>query len=156
MLTGQRIKELCRLRVSAYDGEAGVLDLGKTKNGRMHGIPLCRQARKLMQALRPNTAGIYFPHRFERQRSILTTGPNKTVHTFIEETKVEPFVPRDLRRTWKTLAGRPASTRFGAMSIRTTPCRGRTCRRSITTGTATFRTCSSTSCRSGRPSSIAC
>lgn len=106
LLTGQRIKELCRIRVASYDPEEGVLDLGRTKNGRVHGIPLCRQARELMRALRPNTAGVFFPHRFERDRSILTTGPNKTVHTFIEETGFEPFVPRDLRRTWKTLAGR--------------------------------------------------
>lgn len=106
LLTGQRIKELCRLRVASYDADEGVLDLGKTKNGRVHGIPLCRQARELMRAVRPNTAGVLFPHRFDRERSILTTGPNKTVHTFIEETGFEPFVPRDLRRTWKTLAGR--------------------------------------------------
>lgn len=106
MLTGQRVKELCRLRVEAFSQADGVLALGRTKNGRQHGIPLCLKAIDVMRSLTPNTAGVYFPHRFERGRTILTTGPNKMVHAFVKETKLEPFVPRDLRRTWKTLAGR--------------------------------------------------
>lgn len=105
MLTGQRIKELCRLRVGSFKMDTGVIDLGKTKNTRVHGIPLCRQALEVMRSLTPNTQGIYFPHRFDRHRTILHTGPHKTVQTFLAETKMEPFTPRDLRRTWKTLAG---------------------------------------------------
>lgn len=106
MATGQRVEEVVRICERYYVQPEGLMEWDKTKNGKPHAIPLPKQAAAIMATIRPNKHGNYFPHRWKPERHALYTGPNKIVHIYIEETGALPFVPRDLRRTWKTLSGR--------------------------------------------------
>lgn len=104
--TGQRVQEIVRMSAAGYLADEAMYEWDKTKNGLPHAIPLPRQAVEILSSLRPSSGGLYFPKRNHPDKPALYTGPNKQVHIYIEETKVLPFIPRDLRRTWKTLAGR--------------------------------------------------
>lgn len=106
MATGQRVQEIVRVSADVYVKRESLLEWGKTKNGLPHCIPLPAQAISVLDGLRPNASGLYFPHRWQPEKPALSTGPNKVVHMYIEETGARPFVPRDIRRTWKTLGGR--------------------------------------------------
>ncbi len=111
MATGQRVEEIVRLCEAYYLREESMFEWDKTKNGKPHAIPIPRSAGEIMRGLRANSHGLFFPHRVEPTRHALYTGPNKIVHIYIEETGALPFVPRDIRRTWKTLAGRAGLTK---------------------------------------------
>lgn len=106
MATGQRVQEIVRMSKAGFLAGESMFEWDKTKNGLPHSIPLPRQAVGIMASLRHNSHGLYFPHHWRPDEHALYTGPNKQVHIYIEETGAVPFVPRDLRRTWKTLAGR--------------------------------------------------
>lgn len=106
LATGQRVQEIVRMAESGYLKDEGLYEWEKTKNGMPHAIPLPRQAVEIMNSIRPNSEGLYFPKRAAPACPALYTGPNKQVHTYIDETGATPFIPRDIRRTWKTLAGR--------------------------------------------------
>lgn len=104
--TGQRIGEIVSICDKVYDADEGMFAWEKTKNGLPHSIPLPRQAVDVMRSIRTNAHGMYFPHRGDPTKHALCTTPNKIVHTYIHETGALPFIPRDIRRTWKTHAGR--------------------------------------------------
>lgn len=104
--TGQRVKEIVRITAASYDAAEQILDWSKTKNGHPHSIPLPAQAIEVMRCLRPNRHGLFFPHRFRGDQPALYTGPHKVVSMYCAETGAREFTPRDLRRTWKTLAGK--------------------------------------------------
>lgn len=106
MATGQRVQEIVRISDAGYLKEEGIYEWDKTKNGLPHSIPLPRQAVEIFNSMQPNAHGLYFPKRTDPECTALYTGPNKMVHVYIDETGAMPFIPRDIRRTWKTLAGR--------------------------------------------------
>lgn len=106
MLTGQRVTEILKLTVSHYDKPADMLDWGKTKNGQPHNIPLAPQGVSIMGILVPNRAGLYFPHRNDAAKPVTVQAPEELINRYLEKhPDVAHFTPRDLRRTWKTLAG---------------------------------------------------
>jgi integrase len=67
---------------------------------------LCRQASGILDALTPNQHGIYFAHKDHPELPAVYSGPGFVLDRFIKAAGVEHFTARDLRRTWKTLAGR--------------------------------------------------
>jgi integrase len=106
MATGQRVQEILRITDRHYDRAEHLMFWEKTKNGLPHSIPLPKAAVSLLDDLRANSFGIFFPHRLDPSRPALYTTPNKLCALYTRESSAESFTPRDLRRTWKTLAGR--------------------------------------------------
>jgi integrase len=106
MATGQRVQEILRLTDSHYDRVEWLLSWKKTKNGLPHSLPLPDIAVEILDSVVTNESGFFFPHRLDPTRHAIYTTPNKLCELYANETATERFTPRDLRRTWKTLAGR--------------------------------------------------
>lgn len=106
MLTGQRVQEIARLHVSQYDARERVLDWSKTKNTKPHAIPLPSAAAAILDEIEPNEYGWFFPSAKDPSKPV----SHGTLYAFMwrqRERKVIPYVTnRDMRRTWKTLAGK--------------------------------------------------
>jgi len=102
---GQRSEEISRITDSAYDRDKAMLNWDMTKNGRPHSIPLPHQAVAILNDLAPTGHGFYFPHRIHPDRPATSDIFARIIDEFIAETGIPHFTPRDLRRTWKTLAG---------------------------------------------------
>jgi integrase len=105
MLTGQRVEEIARLHVDQWDAEERIIDWSKTKNGKPHVIPVPEIAAELIESIKPNAHGWFFPSATDPTRPV----SHGTLYSFMwrqREREVIPVVTnRDLRRTWKTLAG---------------------------------------------------
>ena len=106
MVTGQRVQEILKLKDADYDRKERMISWAKTKNGHPHSIPLPEIAIPILDNIEPSPSGWLFPHRFDKTRHAISTTPNKLCQLYAEETGAARFTPRDLRRTWKTLAGR--------------------------------------------------
>lgn len=108
MLTGQRVEEVLGLRREQY--AAGWLRWEDTKAGRRtgeplpHSIPLPPQAVPLLEALEPNRWGLYFPGLKYPREPFRTASLDWITRRCAEALAIPPFCPRDLRRTWTTLA----------------------------------------------------
>jgi integrase len=106
MLTGQRVEEIARLHVDQWDATEGIIDWSKTKNSRPHAIPVPSLAAELIESIKPNQHGWFFPSAMDPSKPV----SHATLYSFIwrqRERNVIPIVNnRDLRRTWKTLAGK--------------------------------------------------
>jgi hypothetical protein len=70
------------------------------------GIPLPAQAIEVLDRLPVNAHGSYFPNQYDPARFAISDSVGLTIDRFLaEHPEVPRFVPRDARRTWKTLAG---------------------------------------------------
>lgn len=105
LLTGQRVQEIATLHKDQYDRTEKLLDWSTTKNRKPHTIPLPSLAVELLEEIEPNEYGWFFPSAMDPSKSV----SHGTLYTFMwrqRETGIIPYVTnRDLRRTWKTLAG---------------------------------------------------
>jgi integrase len=105
MLTGQRVEEIARLHADQWDAKERIIDWSKTKNGKPHAIPVPEVAAKLIESIKPNAHGWFFPSATDPTKPV----SHGTLYAFMwrqREREVIPIVTnRDLRRTWKTLAG---------------------------------------------------
>ena len=105
MLTGQRVEEIARLHVDNWDAEEKIIDWSKTKNGAPHAIPVPPVAAELIESIKPNEYGWFFPSAKDPKRSV----SHGTLYSFMWRQRDRGVIPvvtnRDLRRTWKTLAG---------------------------------------------------
>lgn len=106
MLTGQRVEEIARLHVDQWDAKEKIIDWSKTKNGKPHTIPVPDLAAKLIGAIEPNEYGWFFPSAMDPSKPV-SAG---TLYSFMWRQRDRGVIPvvtnRDLRRTWKTLAGK--------------------------------------------------
>jgi len=106
MLTGQRVEEIARLHIDQWDAKEGIIDWSKTKNGKPHAIPVPEVAAELIESIKPNAYGWFFPSATDPTKPV----SHGTLYSFMwrqREREVIPVVTnRDLRRTWKTLAGK--------------------------------------------------
>lgn len=106
MLTGQRVEEIARLHIEQYDRKERIIDWSKTKNRKPHAIPLPALAAELLEGINTNEYGWFFPSAMDPSKPVA----HGTLYSFLwrqRERGVIPFVTnRDLRRTWKTLAGK--------------------------------------------------
>jgi integrase len=105
MLTGQRVEEIARLHVDNWDAEEKIIDWSKTKNGAPHAIPVPPIAVELIESIKPNEHGWFFPSAKDPKRPV----SHGTLYSFMWRQRDRGVIPvvtnRDLRRTWKTLAG---------------------------------------------------
>ena len=106
MLTGQRVEEISRLHVDQWDAKERIIDWSNTKNGKPHAIPVPTIAADLIESVTPNPHGWFFPSATDPSKPV----SHGTLYSFMwrqRDREVIPFVTnRDLRRTWKTLAGK--------------------------------------------------
>ncbi|MGM5030075.1 tyrosine-type recombinase/integrase [Tardiphaga sp. 862_B3_N4_1] len=111
MLTGQRVEEIARLHVDQWDAREKIIDWSKTKNGKSHAIPVPDIAVELIESIKPNEHGWFFPSAMDPEKPV----SHGTLYAFMwrqREREVIPVVTnRDLRRTWKTLAGKAGVTK---------------------------------------------
>ena len=105
MVTGQRPGEILQLSVDHYDRAHHQLFWPKTKNGRQHCIPLPRQAVEILDNLKPNEHGLYFPRLFSPELWSPTYVGGALIRYYIRQSGAAPFTMRDFRRSWKTEAG---------------------------------------------------
>ena len=105
MLTGQRVEEIARLHVDNWDSEEKIIDWSKTKNGSPHAIPVPSIAAEIIESIKPNEHGWFFPSAMDPKRPV----SHGTLYSFVWRQRDRGVIPvvtnRDLRRTWKTLAG---------------------------------------------------
>jgi integrase len=105
MLTGQRVEEIARLHVDNWDSEEKIIDWSKTKNGSPHAIPVPPIAAELIESIKPNEHGWFFPSAMDPKRPV----SHGTLYSFMWRQRDRGVIPvvtnRNLRRTWKTLAG---------------------------------------------------
>jgi integrase len=106
MLTGQRVEEIARLHQDQWDAKERIIDWSKTKNGKPHTIPVPEVAAELIESITPNEFGWYFPSAMDPSKPV-SAG---TLYSFMWRQRDRGVIPivtnRDLRRTWKTLAGK--------------------------------------------------
>jgi integrase len=106
MLTGQRVEEIARLHEDQWDRKEKIIDWSKTKNGNPHAIPVPALTAELIDSMIPNKHGWFFPAAKDPSKPVSAA----TLYSFMwrqRESGVIPIVTnRDLRRTWKTLAGK--------------------------------------------------
>jgi integrase len=105
MLTGQRVEEIARLHVDHWNAAERIIDWSKTKNGAPHAIPVPTLAAELIESIKPNAHGWFFPSAKDPKRPV----SHGTLYSFMWRQRDRGVIPvvtnRDLRRTWKTLAG---------------------------------------------------
>ena len=105
MLTGQRVEEIARLHVDHWDAAERIIDWSQTKNSMPHAIPVPSLAAELMESIKPNAYGWFFPSAKDPSRPV----SHGTLYSFMWRQRHRGVIPvvtnRDLRRTWKTLAG---------------------------------------------------
>jgi integrase len=105
MLTGQRVEEIARLHVDHWDAAERIIDWSKTKNSMPHAIPVPSFAAELIESIKPNAYGWFFPSAKDASRPV----SHGTLYSFMWRQRDRGVIPvatnRDLRRTWKTLAG---------------------------------------------------
>ncbi len=106
MLTGQRVEEIARLHVDQWDAAERIIDWSKTKNGKPHAIAVPSLAAELIGSIKPNENGWFFPSATDPARPV----SHGTLYSFMWRQRDRGVIPvvtnRDLRRTWKTLAGK--------------------------------------------------
>lgn len=106
MLTGQRVEEIARLRIDQWDAKERIIDWSKTKNGKPHAVPVPKVAAEIIESINVNEHGWFFPSAMDPTKPV-SAG---TLYSFMwrqRDREVIPYVTnRDLRRTWKTLAGK--------------------------------------------------
>ncbi|HET9159858.1 MAG TPA: integrase family protein, partial [Caulobacteraceae bacterium] len=106
MLTGQRVEEIAQLHRDQWDAQERILDWSKTKNGKPHAIPVPDVAAELIESIVPNEFGWFFPSAKDPSRPVSAA----TLYSFMWRQRDRGVIPivtnRDLRRTWKTLAGK--------------------------------------------------
>ncbi|MER8753797.1 site-specific integrase [Mesorhizobium sp. M1050] len=106
MLTGQRVGEIAGLHVDQWDAAERIIDWSKTKNGQPHAIPVPKIAAELIGSIKPNEFGWFFPSATDLSKPV----SHGTLYSFMWRQRNREVIPvvtnRDLRRTWKTLAGK--------------------------------------------------
>lgn len=106
MLTGQRVEEIARLHIDQWDAKERILDWSKTKNGKLHAIPVPALAVELLESINVNDYGWFFPSATDPTKPV----SHGTLYSFMWRQRKREVIPvvtnRDLRRTWKTLTGK--------------------------------------------------
>lgn len=105
ILTGQRSEEIARLHVSMVNRDAMLIEWPKTKNGKAHVLPITDRMLHVLDTAVPNTHGLYFPSEIVPERCVTDQTIRLVCARYCRATGAKHFSPRDLRRTWKTLAG---------------------------------------------------
>jgi len=106
MATGQRVTEILRVAIDHYDKREKIVDWSKTKNGMPHAIPLPQIAADELNRMWAGPTGLLFPSKKNPRKCLTMNAAEKAIALYLKNHPDVPhFTPRDLRRTWKTLAG---------------------------------------------------
>lgn len=106
---GQRPYELVSSRWDAIDWNNCILEIvpevSKTRNA--HFVPLSNSAIIVLKTLKmiESNSEYIFAHRTDVNKHYLTQSFSHALKKFIVKSEIRPFVPRDIRRTAKTLMG---------------------------------------------------
>lgn len=111
MLTGQRTREILSLRAENWNSAERLLSWETTKNGLPHVLPVCDRAAVILDGLAPNKAGWLFPNERRDGAHMPDGSVLVTCKRYAAAKRLKPFNGRDLRRTWKTLAGEAGLTK---------------------------------------------
>lgn len=103
MLTGQRVLEIQHMRVDQWDGS--VVAWAKTKNGQPHCIPVVAEVAEILDRRSSLGHQFMFPARRDASVPVPAVTTKNSLYRYAAAHGLEQFSPRDLRRTWKTLAG---------------------------------------------------
>src|SRR5690606_20982042 len=79
MLTGQRVEEIATLHADQYDKGERMLDWSRTKNGKPHSIPLPDIAVDLLESIKPNEHGWFFPSMMDPSKPV----KHSTLYSFM-------------------------------------------------------------------------
>lgn len=105
ILTGQRMEELVRIRRTSVNRMLGVVEWDWTKTGTPHVLPLPPQAWAILDTIEPNQHGWYFHAVEDATAHVLPARLSEIRRKYVRRTGAAKFTSRDIRRTWKTLAG---------------------------------------------------
>lgn len=105
IVTGQRMTEIVKINARSVNRMLGVIEWEWTKIGNDHVIPLPSQGWEILNGLTPNEHGLYFPSVERPSESVSPSMLSEIRRKFISRTGAAEFESRDIRRTWKTLAG---------------------------------------------------
>lgn len=112
MLTGQRVREIAHLRADQWNSAERTLTWSVTKNGRPHCVPVPQLAAVLLDSLTPSAHGWLFPAAMDPAKPVTEESLYCTLWRIRGRMSVKPFALRDLRRTYKTLAGEAGLTKI--------------------------------------------
>lgn len=106
---GQRPYELAASRWMSIDWQAKTLTITAdiSKNGRPHLIPLTDGALRVLREQQAMTAGspFIFPHAAKPDEHMPMASLSQAIERYRNRSSFEHFIPRDFRRTCKTLMG---------------------------------------------------
>lgn len=105
MLTGQRITEILKLTPAHWSSRERLLTWETTKNGRPHVLPVCARAAAILDGLTASDADWFFPNESGPDQHMPHGTARMRIKRYVKRFGVPTFTTRDLRRTWKTLAG---------------------------------------------------
>lgn len=106
LITGQRVSEITELKADQYNSDEKLLTWTTTKNGRPHTIPLPPLAVDLIESIKPNKYGLLFPSMKYPSKPLTYRNMLSFLGRAQERGVIPDFTTRDLRRTFKTLAGK--------------------------------------------------
>jgi integrase len=105
---GQRPYELASSKWTAINWESKTLLITAdiSKNKKPHLIPLTDTALHILTKQKVNSGiGFIFPHRLSEERHINLESLSRATNRYSEKSGIRSFIPRDIRRTCKTLMG---------------------------------------------------
>lgn len=105
---GQRPYELASSKWSSVNFESQTLLITPdiSKNKKPHLIPLTDSAIAILTNQKANSSSDFiFPHRFDAEQHISLDSLSKAISRYRDKSDIRPFIPRDIRRTCKTLMG---------------------------------------------------
>jgi integrase len=107
LLTGSRVEEMAGLRWDEIDlkGKIITLPAARTKNKLPHIIPLNIMAYEIIKT-NPRLNDIYVFPSDNNQSCLKVDGFSQAITRLLTTVSITKFVPRDLRRTFKTLTGK--------------------------------------------------
>jgi len=107
LLTGSRIKEIAGLRWDEIDHAGKTIELPstRTKNKLPHVIPINDAVQKIINNI-PRLNNIYLFPAENNQEPLKPDGFSQAIARLLGRVDIDKFVPKDLRRTFKTLTGK--------------------------------------------------
>lgn len=109
LLTGQRVQEVVGMRWGELDEGKTLWTLppDRTKNERAHLVPLSATAAQIVATMEPISGdkAHVFPHRDREDLPMEWRSVSRAIKRFCDKATIQPFTPKDLRRTWRTRAG---------------------------------------------------
>ncbi len=109
-LGGQRVEEILELHADDVDMQNRLVTCRETKNGNTHVVPFGEVAASILQERLNDGQGALFA-KVSGQGIIPHATLSHAMKKLCQRTGIEPFVPKDIRRTVKTLMGSAGITK---------------------------------------------